>query len=154
MAWNPAVFRTLDKLHSHSKWIYINKKADTWKRRERESKGDEATKDWGRKVWAKGGRTSTMDQEDKLWCRRGEREGCKVVNERGFSQVLRLYKVGSEGLTEVLWSTACDQYSSGFPHYWNRPHCVYRAMDLWDQTLLMCICQPGYVLLCVHNKVP
>ena len=53
MAWNPAVFRTLDKLHSHSKWIYINKEADTWKRRERErerererdSKGDEATKD-------------------------------------------------------------------------------------------------------------
>ena len=54
MAWNPAVFRTLDKLHSHSKWIYINKEADTWKRRERErerkrerekAKGDEATKD-------------------------------------------------------------------------------------------------------------
>lgn len=32
----------------------------------------------------------------------GDREGCKVVNEREFSRVLRLYKVGSEGLTEVL----------------------------------------------------
>lgn len=29
MAWNPAVFRILDKLHSHSKWIYINKETDT-----------------------------------------------------------------------------------------------------------------------------
>lgn len=28
--------------------------------------------------------------------------GDKVVNERGLSRVLRLYKVGSEGLTEVL----------------------------------------------------
>lgn len=32
----------------------------------------------------------------------GKREGCKVVKERGFGGVLRLYKVGSEGLTEVL----------------------------------------------------
>lgn len=29
MAWNSAVFRTLDKLHCHSKWIYINKETDT-----------------------------------------------------------------------------------------------------------------------------
>lgn len=40
---------------------------------------------------------------------------------RGFGGVLRLYKVGSEGPAEVLRSTECDQYSSGFPHYWNRP---------------------------------
>lgn len=45
-----------------------------------------------------------MDQADMQRCRgrRGEREGCKVVNERGLCWVLRLYKVGSEGLTEVL----------------------------------------------------
>ncbi len=67
-------------------------------------RGDEATKDAGKKVRAKGERTSKMDHEDKLQCRgrRGERERCKVVNERGFCQFLRLYKVGSEGLTEVL----------------------------------------------------
>lgn len=93
-----------------------------------------------------------MDQEGKLWCRQSEREGCKLVNERGFSRVLGLYKVGSEGLTEVLWSTVCDQYSSGFPHYWNRPHCVYHRMDCWDPALPMCICQHSGVF--VHNKLP
>lgn len=42
-AWNPAVLVTLDKLHSHSKWIYINKEADTWQYRER----------WDNKRWEK-----------------------------------------------------------------------------------------------------
>lgn len=56
----------------------------------------------GKKVRAKGGRTSKMDHEDKLQCRGRRGERCKVVNERGFCRFLRLYKVGSEGLTEVL----------------------------------------------------
>lgn len=34
--------------------------------------------------------------------RASEGDGCKVVNEGGFGGVLRLYKVGSKGLTEVL----------------------------------------------------
>lgn len=33
------MFRTLDKLYSHSKWIYINKEADTWKKREKRKQG-------------------------------------------------------------------------------------------------------------------
>lgn len=53
---------------------------------------------WGHKE----GGTSTVDQEGE-WSRgQSEREGCKLVNERGFSRVLGLYKVASEGLTEVL----------------------------------------------------
>lgn len=33
------MFRTLDKLYSHSKWIYINKEADTRKKREKRKQG-------------------------------------------------------------------------------------------------------------------
>lgn len=50
MAWNPAVFRTLDKLHSHSKWIYMNKEADTWRQRVRWDNSR-----WGKKVQKEGG---------------------------------------------------------------------------------------------------
>lgn len=102
---------------------------------------------------------STKKEEPPQWIKRASRDasrargnGCKLVNERGFSRVLGLYKVGSEGLTEVLSSTARDQYGSGFPHYWNRPHCVDHRMDCWDPTLLVCVCQPANVF--VHNKLP
>lgn len=99
------MFGTLDKLHSHSKWIYINKEADT-----AEVEGEETAKEMGAtKIGGGGaacehkeGRTSTVDQGGKSRRRQSEREGCKLVNERGFSRVLGLYKVGSEGLTEVL----------------------------------------------------
>lgn len=58
------MFRTLDKLHSHSKWIYINKEADTWRWKEKESKGDEATKDWGKRKWER------KDREPLQWIKR------------------------------------------------------------------------------------
>lgn len=131
-AWNPAVFRTLGKLHSHSKWIYINKEADTWKRTWKTMRGR-----WSNKGPAKTSVSKGTDgsRGQVVMLRAGEREGCKVVNERGFGGLLRLCKVGSEGLTEVLWSTECNQYSSGFPHYWNRP-------------LLVRICHPcGWILI-------
>lgn len=134
MAWNPPVFGTLDKLHSHSKWIYINKEADTWKRT------------W-KTMWGKGpAKTRVSKGTEELYnrprgqvvmLRAGKRKGCKMVNERGFGGVLRLYKVGSEGLAEVLWSTECDQYSSGLPHYWYGPHCVYHTIGWW---IKLCLC--------------
>lgn len=130
MAWNPAAFRTLDKLHSHSKWIYINKEADTWKQTWKTMRGR-----WGNKRLAKTSVSKGTEEPynrsrgQVVMLRAGEGDGCKVVNERGFGGVLWLYKVGSKGLTEVLWSTECDQYSSGFPHYWNRPPCVYHTID-------------------------
>lgn len=142
--WNPAVFRTLDKLHSHSKWIYINKEADTWKRTWKTMRGR----------WDKGpAKTSVSKGTEEpdngsrgqvVVLRACEREWCKVVNERGFGRVLWLYKVGSEGLTEVLWSTECDQYSSGFPHYWNRPHCVYHTIVWWIKLSLFVFLIHGF----------
>lgn len=140
-AWNPAVFRTLDKLHSHSKWIYINKESDTWKRTWKTMRGR-----WGNKGPPKTVSEGTEEpyngsRGQVVMLRAGETEGCKVVNERGFGGVLRLYKVGSEGLTEVLWSTECDQYGTGFPHYWKRPHCIYHTID-WQIQLCLCIFVP------------
>lgn len=134
------MFRTLDKLHSHSKWIYINKEADTWMRTWKTMRGR-----WGNKGPAKTSVSKGTEEPyngsrgQVVMLRAGEREGCKVVNERGFGGVLRLYKVGSEGLTEVLWSTECDQYSTGFPHYWNRPHCVCHTIDWWIKLCLFAI---------------
>lgn len=135
-AWNSAVFRTLDKLHSHSKWIYINKEADTWKRTWKTMRGK-----WGNKGPAKTSVSKGTEEPynrsrgQVVMLRAGEREGCKVVNEREFGRVLRLYKVGSEGLAEVLWSTQCDQYSSGFPHYWYRPLCLP-----YNRPMNLCLC--------------
>lgn len=140
-AWNPAVFRTLDKLHSHSKWIYINKEADTWRRTWKTMQGRWGNKGPAKKSASKGTEKPYNGSRGRVvLLRAAEREGCKVVKARGFGGILRLYKVGSEGLTEVLWSTECDQYGSGFPHYRNSPHFIYHTMDQCKQTLLMRIC--------------
>lgn len=142
-AWNPAVFRTLGELHSHSKWIYINKEADTWKRTWKTMRDR-----WGNKGPAKTSVSKGTEEPyngsrgQVVMLRAGEREGCKVVNERGFGGVLWLYKVGSEGLTEVLWSTECDQYSSGFPSLLEQTSLCLPYNRLVNQTLLVHICHP------------
>lgn len=144
-AWNPAVFRTLDKLHSHSKWIYINKEADTWRRTWKTMQGRWGNKGPAKKSASKGTEKPYNGSRGRVvLLRAAEREGCKVAKAKGFGGILRLYKVGSEGLTEVLWSTECDQYGSGFPHYRNSPHFIYHTMDQCKQTPLMRICHCGH----------
>lgn len=135
MAWNPAVFRTLDKLHSHSKWIYMNKEADTWRQRVRWDNNR-----WGKKVQKEGGPLKCIERT--RWMQRQGGVGKTDVHCKWdeIVVVFRLHKVGSEGLAEVLWSTACDQYTSGLPHYCNRSHCIYHTMDWWHKIqMLKCV---------------
>lgn len=80
--------------------------------REREREKAKEMKQQKMGGWAKGGENLYNGRRGRVAMQRWEERvwgGDKVVNERGLSRVLRLYKVGSEGLTEVLWSTACDQ---------------------------------------------
>lgn len=73
------MFRTLDKLHSHCKWIYINKEADT-----AEAEGEErakeigATKIGGGGGGGDGGREgavgSTNREEPPQWIKRASHD--------------------------------------------------------------------------------